>query len=290
MFVTGDTHGMIDIEKIDTFYDIIKTLDDKLPFNREAPEFVMIAGDFGFIWKSLWESKSKHGKATPTIAPDDLKRIENVFNYYPWTTLWIDGNHENFDVLDNLPTEERWGGKVSVITEKCIMLRRGEVYTINGVTFLAMGGALSVDKYRRVKGQSWWPQETISDQDYNNAVVNLAKVQNKVDFVLSHTCPTSALKVLEARLPKYQVDLWGPKADDVSCDKLEALKNIITTKHWVFGHFHVDETFVLDGITFRAKFESFWDCYATISKEKEGEGLANDKQKLLLSLYDMEFN
>lgn len=289
MIITGDTHGMIDVEKLDKYYDMLKEplIGDTpgLPFGRQFPGYLLIAGDFGFIWKSSWFDRKGKADKLPKIDNKDFSTLKQMFDYYPWTTLWIDGNHENFDVLDNLPVEERWGGKVSVITDKCIRLHRGQVYTINGITFLAMGGAYSVDKHRRIKGSSWWPQETITEADYLEALKNLAKVDYKVDFVISHTCPSAALKILEGTLPKYAVDWWGPKQDDPSCEWLERLRQSITTNHWVFGHFHTDQNFKLGDTMFHAKFDTFWDAVYTKKKE---EGV-DVEDKLLLSMYDMEF-
>ena len=289
MIVTGDTHGMIDAKKLDDYYDLIKKPlsgdTPGLPYDRQFPGYVLIAGDFGFIWKSNWYNPKGCKDKLPKIDDGELRKIKQIFDYYPWTTLWIDGNHENFDVLDKLPVEERWGGKVSVITDKCIRLHRGQVYTINGITFLAMGGAYSVDKYRRLKGSSWWPQETITEEDYMEAMRNLERVDFKVDFVVSHTCPSSAIKVLEKSLPPYAVDWWGPKQEDPSCDWLEKIWRSIDVKHWAFGHFHTDQNFKIGETKFHAKFDSFWDALYTKKKE---EGL-DVTDKLLLSLYDMEF-
>ena len=47
----------------------------------------------------------------------------------PWTTLFVDGNHENFDRLKNYPITEEWGGKVQKIYDKVYHLMRGEIYT-----------------------------------------------------------------------------------------------------------------------------------------------------------------
>lgn len=304
MMVTGDVHGTIDATKLDKLAAAILEDDIRFPDGRKGIKYMLIAGDFGSIWKSYWRLPGKQRGRLPVLHPEDLQKIHNIYDYFPWTTLWIDGNHENHDVLGNLDVEERWGGKVSVLTDKCIYLHRGQVFTIDGITFLTMGGAYSVDKYRRVKGQSWWPQETITEADYNEAIKNLAKVNNKVDFVISHTCPSSALKMLEMRLPEYKVDYWGPKANDPSCDWLEKIRQVVDTKHWVFGHYHVDETFESNGIIYRAKYDNFWDVIPTITKlHKEQEEEATklkaiqakeeeerrDNEELLLKLYNMEF-
>lgn len=66
---------------------------------------------------------------------------------------------------------------------------RGEVYCIEGNTIFVMGGGYSIDKYRRTEGVSWWPQEMPSEEEYHNAIMNLEKVGNHVDYIITHTAP-----------------------------------------------------------------------------------------------------
>lgn len=63
-------------------------------------DFMIICGDFGLIWKDCEEERNW------------LKWLEDR----PWTTLWIDGNHENFDRLKSFSTEKWNGGLIQKIT------------------------------------------------------------------------------------------------------------------------------------------------------------------------------
>ncbi|MBM6867099.1 hypothetical protein [Collinsella tanakaei] len=69
----------------------------------------------------------------------------------PWTTLFVDGNHECFPHLAELPVSDRWGGRVQVYPDhpSIIHLMRGEIYDIDGARIFAMGGAASHDKQWR---------------------------------------------------------------------------------------------------------------------------------------------
>ena len=98
--------------------------------------------------------------------------------------LFTDGNHENFDKLYGYPTETWCGGRVHKICSNVIHLMRGEVYCIGGCSIFDMGGGYSIDKYRRTEGVSWWPQEMPSEEEYNNALENLRKVDLKVDCIV----------------------------------------------------------------------------------------------------------
>ena len=68
----------------------------------------------------------------------------------PYTILFVDGNHENFDrLLSEFPIEDWNGGKVHKIRPNIIHLMRGHVFEIEGKRIFAMGGGYSVDKYMR---------------------------------------------------------------------------------------------------------------------------------------------
>jgi len=86
IWITGDTHGEIDIHKLNR---------DSFPEQKEMTkkDYVIIAGDFGFIWNMDKEDKWW------------LKWLKER----NFTTLFIDGNHENHEILDNMPVTE-WNG------------------------------------------------------------------------------------------------------------------------------------------------------------------------------------
>ena len=120
IFITGDTHGeWMNRLNIDSFPEQ-KTM--------KKNDYVIILGDFG-----IWE-KSKKEK-------DNLDWLESR----NFTTLFISGNHENYDILDNLPTEEWNGGMVNKIRPSVIHLKRGQIFKIDNFSFFTFGGASSHD-------------------------------------------------------------------------------------------------------------------------------------------------
>lgn len=102
IYVTGDTHANIDIAKLNT---------TKFPQQKELTknDFVIICGDFGLCWdgshREMWWQ--------------DWLTAKN------FTTLWIDGNHENFDMLYQFPLIDKFGGKVREIAPDIYHLDRG---------------------------------------------------------------------------------------------------------------------------------------------------------------------
>ena len=133
IYITGDTHGEIDIHKLNTKY---------FPAQREMSrkDFVIVTGDFGF----------------PCCASDiqEDNKAQKTYRYWlkwlknkPFTILFVDGNHEHHDFWDAQPVQEWHGGMVHIHPEadNIIHLIRGEVYSIDGETVFAFGGASSHD-------------------------------------------------------------------------------------------------------------------------------------------------
>lgn len=212
IFITGDTHGTIDWGKLNT----TKFPEQK---NLTRDDYVIILGDFGGVWDG--------GKQD--------KYILKTYDQRNFTTLFIDGNHENHDLLDKYPVEEWNGGKIHRITNNVIHLMRGQVFTIDGVKIFTMGGAESTDRAWRTPGLSWWAREMPSDQEYKEAVANLEKNDFKVDYILTHCAPEGYI----CRNSVYVYNRSSNRLVSFFCHLLDGMG--IEFKHWYFGHYHGDE-------------------------------------------------
>ena len=62
-----------------------------------------------------------------------------------FTLLFVDGNHENYDLLAEFPVQMWHGGKVQMIRENVIHLMRGQMFNLQGRRFFTFGGARSHD-------------------------------------------------------------------------------------------------------------------------------------------------
>lgn len=152
----------------------------------------------------------------------------------PYEILFIDGNHENFDRLESVefPIEKKYGGIVRRIKDNVFWLTRGQVFNIEGKTFFTMGGANSTDKDRRVPNKSWWERELPLNDEYHAAIQNLKNVGNKVDYILTHTCPVSLIRKMGRTPSVADLELTG-FLDWIMLDA-------VTYDHWYFGHWHDD--------------------------------------------------
>lgn len=234
IYVTGDTHG--------EFGRFSKKKMRMKGMELTDKDYVIICGDFGLCWAKdrTFDYNCKH------------------FGQKEYTILWIQGNHENYDMIAEFPVEEWHGGKVRhIVRDKVILLERGQVFEIDGKTFFTFGGASSHDvqggildrndcdfDYKRRKAinsdlpfrivhESWWPQELPNEDEMNEGRKNLEKVDYKVDYVITHCCSSG----LQAILDKGPGRLYQ---NDVLTDYLQEIEDKLEYKHWYFGHYHCD--------------------------------------------------
>lgn len=192
IFVTGDVHGVAE-------YGASRFSSRVWPLGRTLTrdDVVIVAGDFGFIWS---------GSNTDKYWLD-------WFESKPWTTCFVDGNHENHHLLAGLPMREWNGGLVHEVRPHVLHLMRGEVFDITGTTVLAMGGAASHDKHCRA---------------------SLDRAGWKVDYVVTHEAPVDLADELcmECNREFY---------DDSLQAFLGELDGRLDYRTWFFGHYHDDE-------------------------------------------------
>lgn len=215
IFVTGDTHS-----------DLSRFSFKKFPEGRTLTkdDIMIVLGDFGCVWFN--EKSANYSGEQRNLA---------WLNEKPWTTVFVDGNHENFDRLNALPVVDFCGGKAHQIASSIFHLMRGECFTFNGKKFLAMGGANSIDKEGRTVGKSWWKEELLSRADEEHVLDTLEKLKYNVDYILTHTVPTSLKPAIESYL--------GGKIHGIEEDPtekfLEHVMSQMNFNHHYFGHFHL---------------------------------------------------
>ncbi len=201
IYITGDTHGDIDYIKLLTLKERHVTFND----------YLIICGDAGICWSI-----------------ESLEYHLQLYRDIGCTIIFIDGNHENFSMLNNYPKVEYLGAIMHQIDEHIFHVLRGEIMHINNLSFLCIGGAVSIDKIYRIPYISWWSEEEINYHDVDNAINNLNKVDNKVDYVITHCA--DAVTVMNA---------FG-YGNDTCTNQLKFIDKYVSYKHWFFGHYHKD--------------------------------------------------
>lgn len=227
IFVTGDTHG-----------DFTRLKTDIFPEQKwlTKADYVIICGDFG-----IWD------------ASNEQKYWLDWLEKKSFTTLFVDGNHENYDLLNSYPVEQWNGGNVHFIRPSVIHLMRGQLFDIDGKRIFTMGGASSHDisdgilepddpnlkKKRtllkkqgksmyRINHLSWWKEEMPNDEEYNVARATLETCNWKVDYIFTHCAPNDVSTLLGGGMYKL----------DTLTDFLEEVSQRCEFDYWFFGHHH----------------------------------------------------
>ena len=232
IYVTGDIHGNIDIRKLSK-----RNWPEGQALTRD--DYLVICGDFGLVWD--WSKQDLYW----------LRWLEDK----PWTTLWVDGNHENHDLIDTLEVEELFGGRVQRTPgfPHVIHLMRGEVYDLpagEGATVRAftMGGARSHDRSWRIEGKTWWAREMPSQDEYDHAVANLERIGFAVDYVFTHDCPSELVDhATFSSLASYRDRGWSEDYDEqkMFLQWVDERLDKDRLKMWYFGHYN-DDSLVRD--------------------------------------------
>ncbi len=205
-YITGDIHSEI-ARFTPALFPIINTL--------TANDYLFICGDFGFTSLS------------------DQKKIDalNQLEHYPFTILFIDGNHEHFHDLYSFSKVKFHNGYAHQIRKNIYHLIRGEIYTILDTTFFVMGGGYSYDKDNRIEGFNYFKEELPSEEEYQYALNNLKKHNHTIDYIITHSAPTKAIWYFHQ-----------PHINELLLNNfLQYIDDITTYKHWYFGHLHQDK-------------------------------------------------
>lgn len=228
IYITGDTHSTLDIEKIIDFCNIHKDEFDK---SKIDDNYIIICGDCGVIFDK--GNSDAHCK--------------RIYSRYNCTFLFVDGNHENFDELNKYDVIMYKGGKVHKITENVYHLLRGQVFTIEGKKIFTFGGAVSTDQGYRKDHINWWQDELPSKEEMDEGLKNLEKVDNKVDYIISHDGPLEATKIIMTLQGCYDGrPIYGGNEEIIRKNELKLRKylqevaNNTEFKYWYFGHWHDD--------------------------------------------------
>ena len=213
IYITGDTHGQF--QRIQRFCSRIQS---------SITDTMIILGDAGFNY---------FGNHRDQLEKQRMSKV-------PVTVFSIHGNHEQRpETIPSYHTMEWHGGLVYVEDEypNLLFAVDGEVYDLDGRPTIVIGGAYSVDKYRRqILGWGWWPDEQPSAEIKNKVESVLASRNWQIDTVLSHTAPL-----------KYEpIEAFLPMVDQKNVDRsteiwLDSIEDRLTYRKWYFGHYHTEK-------------------------------------------------
>lgn len=225
--VIGDVHANT-LWTVSAIKQICKRLEG------EKEKIILQAGDFG-VWRGS------------TFIP----QVSNALKDHGAQLWFADGNHEDFPWLRKLQEDSEWGQRW--ITPRIKWLTRGSRWEWHGKTWLALGGAVSVDKNLRTEGTDWFPEEEITDGQEAAAIAG-----GPADVLLSHDAPTDI--PLSLGVPSLEWLPMIPRAE-AHRERLQRVCEAVKPS-WIFhGHYHTPGDRV-----FRAK----WGQCSAISLDCDG--------------------
>lgn len=272
LFVTGDTHGAsIPGSSRDGFLRRFSIENFPEQSSLTKDDFVVICGDFGGVWSTLWDSSG--GTRDENNALDWL-------DGRPFTTLFVPGNHENWNRLTGIkderllrswlfaryPPEEKqklrqgfpreiWnGGWTRVVRPSVRMLEPG-VFNLCGLTCFAYGGARSFDISDAILDPVNFPNwDALHTAQRNLARQQLAFRTRALDWweqeVPDETSELQAREALAALgntvdiIFTHDCSETARHAFMISGDCgplnwfLEFVEQTVAYRDWYFGHFH----------------------------------------------------
>jgi hypothetical protein len=198
--VTGDVHADMNAFR-------------KRNYGRPGREdCIIVCGDFGVLWDGSQAEK---------------KMIKNL-GKQKYKTLFIDGAHENFDLLRKYPVSEWNGGKVQVIEGSLIHLMRGQVYLINGKRIFTFGGGESVDREMRKERVSWWQEEFPTEEEMKEGTDNLEAGGWEVDYIFTYEAPAGILDfIFDDNRELNALNIY-----------LDQIRRKCGYEKWIFGCYH----------------------------------------------------
>ncbi|MGN0452199.1 MAG: metallophosphoesterase [Ruminococcus sp.] len=201
IYITGDTHG--DIQRFKKRE--LKKLSKK--------DYLIICGDFGFLWDE---------------SPEEEEKLE-FLKAQKYTILFVDGTHENFDILESFPTVDFMGGKAGKIGRNIYHLKRGEIFNIDGKFIFTFGGGVSSDLSQLMDSGAWFERELPTVEEMKHAVANLKNYNCEVDYIITHETSLS-----------YKHKIWRNCTTNPVNDFLEQLATEVRYEKWFFGNLHID--------------------------------------------------
>lgn len=180
---------------------------------RSGVKWIIACGDFGY-WPHF-----ESGQQFLDLA-EDLAARHGI------TLYWVDGNHENHDMLDGLVALHGAGNPIPVAGPRVMYVPRGCMFTIDGVTVMGFGGAYSVDWKQRRPHVSWWEQELVTRAQVD------ALAATKVDILVTHEAPLGRMISYKDGIPESVAQR----------ELVQEIEDKVRPALHVCGHHHTRET------------------------------------------------
>lgn len=207
IYITGDKHGDISFFK------------DKRMKQVKKGDYVIITGDFGFFWNNTVQEK------------ENLEFLKTR----DYNILFVDGTHENFDVLEQFPIVPYFGAKARKIADNIYHLMRGQIYIIEKKGIFTFGGGVSRDLQKMLDINMWSSREMPDKEEFVEGAKQLNAYGSRIDYIITHEPPTRIKGIIDPELKPNPVNIY-----------LEQIASQMNFDKWFFGSMHLDEEVLKD--------------------------------------------
>ncbi len=222
-------------------------------YHEEGVQTILHAGDFGF-----WPGEKGQSYLT---------KIHSSLVEYNQVLMVTLGNHEDYVQVETFTPHPTMPGFVYDASRPRIMVAtRGVRWEWNGVTFVSLGGAASIDFERRTKGVDWWTEERISLGDVYNTVSG-----GHADVMIGHDCATG-IRFLGSH--REDRGAWSKAALDYADQSRLMMRQAVDgVKPDVFfhGHYH---TYLDEQVTFNDGLTDYSYRNVGLGKDEQANNMA----------------
>ena len=234
--VTGCVHGCIQ-----KMYNDIQSY-SKL--HNKHIDLVLCTGDF--------ECMISKNDLNYLSCPPKYKHMGDFYKYYegylptPYTTIFIGGNHEASNILN----DHFYGG---YICDKIYYLGRSGVVKYKGVRIAGVSGIFNVYDYKK----GYYERNLLEKGNMKSVfhvrefdIVKLAHLTGSVDVMVSHDWPSGVVDVRDVdKVSGYNCDLKNELIhNELGSYGNEYLLKHIKPKRWICGHMHYYYTNKVNGV------------------------------------------
>lgn len=151
--------------------------------------------------------------------------------------IWVTpGNHEDWPRLEQLYA--KYQGEIAPVSKKYSRIKflpRGYRWEDQGVSFVSLGGAPSIDREYRREGKSWWPEEMITTEHVAQTVAG-----GYADIMITHDSPRPGVRRVEEIVSGKS--MWSTAVKAYAAVGRELLTQAfdgVKPRLLVHGHYHV---------------------------------------------------
>jgi hypothetical protein len=157
-----------------------------------------------------------------------LDRLQKTCEEEGVEVWFVDGNHEDFVQLLAKPKDELGRG---IVRPNLLHLPRGHRWKWGDRSWLALGGAASIDKAVRTEGKDWWPEEELT-----RAQADAAIASGPADVMVCHDYPAKVVHSFGPRPKSWALE--DVARSERHSQLIQEVVDAVRPGYFLHGHLH----------------------------------------------------